>query len=216
MIVILILVSLLGVGAAVTVPGWSDLLMLAGPCLAASLWLWWRGRAARPSEAPPVRRGASPFRRGKPRQAGPVGPHVILDGSNILYWQDNTPSMEPVVQAVRLMLGKGFAVGVMFDANAGYKIGERYLDDHHMARRLGLPEDRVLVVPKGVAADEYILKAARGLGARVVTNDRYRDWAEVFPEVARPGFLIRGGVQGGKLWLNERDLVAGETAPASP
>lgn len=124
--------------------------------------------------------------------------------------------MEPVLQAVRLMQGKGFSVGVVFDANAGYKVGEKYLDDRHMAARLGLPEDRVLVVPKGVPADAYILKAAQELGARVVTNDRYRDWAEVHPEVARPGFLIRGGVQGGMVWLNARDLAAGEDVPVRP
>ena len=39
MIVILVLISLLGVVAAVALPGWSDLLLLSGPCLLASLAL---------------------------------------------------------------------------------------------------------------------------------------------------------------------------------
>ena len=104
-------------------------------------------------------------------------------------------------------------MGVMFDANAGYKLQDRYQDDRHMARQLRLPEDRVLVVPKGVPADQYILTAARDLGARVVTNDRYRDWLERFPEAAEPGFLIRGGAsEAGEVWLNPRDLAA--AAPA--
>jgi hypothetical protein len=216
MIVILAFLSLLGVVAAVVLPGWSDLVLLAGPCLLASLWLWWRGRIGRVRKAEPKGRSGRPLRRGKAQPMAPSGPQAILDGSNILYWQDNTPSLEPVLQVIRIMAGKGYAVGVMFDANAGYKIGERYLDDRHLAGRLGLPDDRVLVVPKGVPADQYILGAARKLGARVVTNDRYRDWAEAHPEVARPGFLIRGGVREGAVWLNERDLAAGEPATAGP
>lgn len=39
------------------------------------------------------------------------------------------------------------------------------------------------------------------MGARIVTNDRYRDWAEAHPEIATPGHLIRGGWREGKLWL---------------
>jgi len=35
----------------------------------------------------------------------------------------------------------------------------------------------------------------------VVSNDRFRDWAEAHPEVLEPGRLIRGGFRGGKLWL---------------
>lgn len=222
MIVFFALLSLLGVVVAVVLPVWSDLLLLAGPCLVACLWLIWRGAQSgrRLRDAHSETSGPTPFRRenvGREKAGrSKAGPHVIIDGSNVMHWQDNVPSLGPVISAVRQMEAKGFTVGVIFDANAGYKIHDRYQDDHHMARRLGLPEDRVLVVPKGVSADEYILKAARGLGARVVTNDRYRDWLEAFPEAAGPGFLIRGGVKAGDLWLNERDLVAGAAAPVRP
>ncbi|SDZ60416.1 hypothetical protein SAMN05444004_13012 [Jannaschia faecimaris] len=43
---------------------------------------------------------------------------------------------------------------------------------------------------------------ARDMGAIVVTDDRYRDWADDFPEVRRKGHLVRGGYRDGKLWLN--------------
>lgn len=191
MIVILALFSLLGVVAAVALPGWSDLLLLAGPCLVASLWLWWRARA-------------------KPL---PAGPHVIIDGSNVMHWQDNVPSLVPVVSAVLALEAKGFTVGVIFDANAGYKVEDRFLGHPAMARRVNLPEDRVFVVPKGAVADHYILMAARDLGARVVPNDRYRDWVEAFPEVAEHGFLIRGSANDrGEVTLNAGDLAAGVAA----
>ena len=78
----------------------------------------------------------------------------------------------------------------------------RYRHDGAMASLLGLPVAQVMVVPKGQVADGWILAAARDLGAPVVTNDRYRDWAEVHPEVTEPGRLIRGGVREGKIWLD--------------
>ena len=53
-----------------------------------------------------------------------------------------------------------------------------------------------------------ILDAARHLDARVVTNDRYRDWAGDYPEVTKSGFLIRGGFGKKGLWLNEKALAA--------
>ncbi|MFM2356510.1 MAG: hypothetical protein RLZZ528_2246, partial [Pseudomonadota bacterium] len=90
---------------------------------------------------------------------------------------------------------------VVFDANAGYKLGGGWQGDRAMARRLGLSVDRVQVVPKGTIADSFILMAARGLGARIVTADRYRDHAGDYPEVSEPGRLIRGGVREGTVWV---------------
>lgn len=211
MIVILAFLSLFGVVVAVVLPGWSDLLLLAGPCLAASLWLLWRGLRSRRRRRDALvgKSGPSPFRR-KARAQASTGPHVIIDGSNVMHWQGNMPSLVPVVAAVLALEARGFTVGVIFDANVGYKIHDRFLGHHAMARRVNLPEDQVFVVPKGTVADQYILMAARDLGARVVTNDRYRDWLEAFPEAAEPGFLIRGSANDrGEVTLNAGDLAAG-------
>ncbi len=40
------------------------------------------------------------------------------------------------------------------------------------------------------------------MGAIVITNDRFRDWAYTFPEVRRKGHLVRGGYRAGALWLD--------------
>ena len=130
---------------------------------------------------------------------------VVIDGSNVMYWQGGSPDIETVQSVVRQLAKAGFTPGVMFDANAGYLLEDRYLHDGAFAKRLGLPQDRVMVVPKGVQADAYILKAARDRGAVIVTNDRFRDWAGDYPEVAHDGYLIRGGYRDGALWL---DLAA--------
>lgn len=74
---------------------------------------------------------------------------------------------------------------------------------------------QIVVVPKGTQADSHILTAARGLGARIVTNDRFRDWADMFPEVHDKGHLIRGGYRDGVLWLDLVDRGAPVQRPAA-
>lgn len=142
---------------------------------------------------------------GKRGKKAPVDvlPRVIVDGSNVIHWDSGAPSLEPLRAVLRDIEAKGMMPGVIFDANAGYKINDRYLDDGAFATLLGLPDASVLVVPKGTPADRFILEAARSMGARIVTNDRYRDWEDSFPEVRQPDLLIRGGFRHGKLWLKD-------------
>lgn len=161
-------------------PGFSALTLLAVPWALASLILILRAPRRRPA--------ASNW--------------VVVDGSNVMHWQDNTPRLSSLRAVVDHLTALGFSPGVVFDANAGYKISARYQHDGALGRLLGLPADRVLVAPKGSPADPLILAAARDLGARIVSNDRFRDWAEAHPEVTRPGHLIRGGFDHGKLWLD--------------
>jgi hypothetical protein len=126
---------------------------------------------------------------------------VLIDGSNVMHWQDRTPSLDPVKAVVAQLIAQGYVPGIVFDANAGWKLMGRYLHDGEFARLLGLEDRQVLVVPKGTQADPFLLQTAREFGARIVTNDRYRDWAEHHPEVQEPGFLIRGGMRDGQVWL---------------
>lgn len=134
-------------------------------------------------------------------RAGRRGPlkWIVVDGSNVMHWKDGLRQLETVREVVQSLSSDGFSVGVVFDANAGYKIAGRYQNDYALAVQLGLPEAQVFVVPKGTQADPYLLMSARKINARVVTNDRFRDWAEAYPETGDPGFLIGGGYRAGKL-----------------
>jgi Zc3h12a-like Ribonuclease NYN domain len=176
---ILVLTALSGTIAALTLPGQSDYLLLTAPCLIASLCLLLRA-----------------ILRRKPQN------FIIIDGSNVMHWKDGTPQVDVLRDVIQHLTTLGFTPGVIFDANAGHKLAGRYQHDAAMGVRLGLPEDRIIVVPKGTPADPTILAAARDLGARIVTNDRYRDWAEAHPEITTPGHLIRGGYRDGHLWLD--------------
>ena len=143
------------------------------------------------------------FRHPKSRHA--AEDWILVDGSNVMHWQDNTPRIAPVREVVRQLKALGYVPGVVFDANAGWKLEGRYLHDGDFARLLGLEKRQVLVVPKGTQADPYLLETAAEFGARIVTNDRFRDWAEEHPQVREPGFLIWGDMKDGKVQLQRTD-----------
>ena len=128
---------------------------------------------------------------------------ILVDGSNVMHWQDNVPTLAPVHAVVQELRRLGYVPGVVFDANAGWKLQGRYLHDGDFARLLGLERRQVLVVAKGTPADPFLLQTAAEFEARIVTNDRFRDWADAHPKVREPGFLIRGGMRDGKAWLAE-------------
>lgn len=193
---LLFLASLAALATAFALPGLSDLVLLTLPCAIASLILLLRARltrAARPRPPRPWDRPPTP--RAKPKV-------ILIDGSNVMHWKDGTPKIETLREVVVRLTALGFTPGVVFDANAGYLITGRFQRDHELGAFLDLPTDRVMVVDKGTPADPTLLAAARDLGARIVTNDRYRDWAEAHPEVRTPGFLIRGGYRDNRLWLD--------------
>lgn len=186
--VLLLLLSLVGVAVALVLPGYEDFILLAAPCAIAALVVLLRALVAR-IKAPPDPE-AEPNR-------------ILIDGSNVMHWKDNTPQIATLREVIAHLRGLGFAPGVIFDANAGYLLKGKYKHDDAMAGYLGLAEDWVMVVPKGTIADSYLLTVARDVGAPIVTNDRYRDWAGEYPEITQPGRLIRGGYRDGVLWLDD-------------
>ncbi|WP_163848063.1 NYN domain-containing protein [Pseudooceanicola aestuarii] len=150
------------------------LLVLALPLLALALRRWRRGRRA----------------------------YVVVDGSNVMHWKTGAPDPACLREVITHLAAQNLVVTVIFDANVGYKLRGTYMDDAALARVLRLPAAHVQVAPRGTPADPMILAAARRLRARVVSDDRFRDWAEDYPEVTRPGLLWRGGFRRGRLWLD--------------
>lgn len=143
------------------------------------------------------------WRDHRPRAPKARAVEILVDGSNVMWWDGDTPKVETLVAVLALLQRRGFKPGVIFDATAGHRLFGRYRDDGFMARALDLPEAQVFVVPKGESADRFLLTAARDRGTVIVTNDRYREWLEDFPFAAEPGRLMRGGFADGALWLGE-------------
>lgn len=183
--VIILFVTLVASTVALSVPSLSDLILVTGPCVLASLLLILQASLRR------GRHGAEKY--------------VVIDGSNVMHWKDGTPQIEALHEVVAHLMAHGFTPGVVFDANVGHLVAGKYQHDGAMGKLLGLQQDNVIVVNKGSPSDPVILATARDLGARIVTNDRYRDWVEAHPEIKEPGHLIRGGYRDGQLWL---DLAA--------
>lgn len=148
------------------------------------LWLTWRGLGRKPGKN----------RLGKRQQ-------IIVDGSNVMYWKDGEPRLDSVAEVLAKLSKMGFDPGVIFDANVGYLLTGNHKNDEAMSKLLRVSKESVLVAPKGTTADTMILQAARDLGARIVTNDRFRDWYEAYPEVSKPGYLIQGRYQQGDIKL---------------
>lgn len=119
----------------------------------------------------------------------------------MIYWLDNTPQLAPLLQVVHDISKRGMRPGVVFDANVGYKLTGKFMGERDLSRMLSLPKDQILVVPKGAQADPFLLETARDLKALIVTNDRYRDWVDRYPDVARPDRLVRGSMRDGRVWL---------------
>lgn len=176
-----------------------DSLMLLLPVAIAALVLLfrhWPRRDRKPKVQP--RRP----RRGTHRSARPPkSKTIIVDGSNVMHWKDGTPRIETLIEVLHQLDRDGYAPGVVFDANAGYKLEDRYLRESDFARLLDMPQDRIMVVPSGEQADPVVLAAARDFNAPILSNDRFRDRLEDHPEIRAPGKMMRGGYRNGELWL---------------
>jgi hypothetical protein len=173
--------------------------LLASVITLAALLIWMR--AAFAARVPILRR------RRRRRRAGQGYPPderrwVVIDGSNVMFWQDETPSLSTVSAVVGEVKKAGLTPLVWFDANAGYKVGDRYMNPRDLSRAIGVSRKQVRVAPKGSPADPLLLGDAARLGTGVVSNDRYRDWAEAFPSVTQPGVLVRGRITDGAAQLD--------------
>jgi len=126
-------------------------------------------------------------------------PHaIVVDGSNVMHWGDG-PSADVLTRVLRALERKGHNPIVFFDANVGYVLGDRYFNERVLSDMLGMPEQQICVVSKGVIADEAILMFASDHGLRVVSNDRYRDWRVRFPHADTKGVLLGGAWRDGSV-----------------
>lgn len=121
----------------------------------------------------------------------PLKATVVVDGSNVMHWGGDA-SMMVLRRVVGALVQKDHTPIVLFDANVGWKLFDRYQDDAAMAAHLGLPSRQVFVVSKGEVADERILHLADELDLPVVSNDRFRDWSVHYPWVSDKGRTLRG------------------------
>jgi len=120
-----------------------------------------------------------------------------------MYW-GGEPSEIVLKAVIQSLQSKGFAPIVVFDANAGYKLRNHFLDEAGLARLCGLKAKSVILMESGIVADKRILEIAKKSRLVVVSNDQYRDWTVSFPFVRKKGRILRGTWKGGAVVWHKR------------
>ena len=115
-----------------------------------------RGRHPERSTSKRPKRDSGPVRAAKAIRPDRDRNWILVDGSNVMHWEDNTPHVEPLRRVVTALKAQGLDPGVVFDANAGWKLFGRYMGEGELSQIIGLPQDQVLVVPKGSPADPWL------------------------------------------------------------
>lgn len=135
---------------------------------------------------------ATPLRNGKPERHVWSARSTVIDGSNVAHWGSNTPTIDAVRAVVAQLKTEGSDPIAVFDANIGFKVSNRFLNNSELAAQIGLLPNRVEVVPKGEIADIRVFEIAMQLSAPIVSNDLYRDHlaARFIPK--RRGFFAFG------------------------
>jgi hypothetical protein len=102
---------------------------------------------------------------------------AIIDGSNVAHAGDGEKAS---LHAVRLVMDKlteeGYEPVIVVDAALRHQI-----DDREGYESM-VEDGKIKQAPAGTDADYFILSFARELDAAVVSNDRFRDREQAFPE----------------------------------
>jgi predicted nucleic acid-binding protein len=119
---------------------------------------------------------------------------IIIDGANVAYEERSAggrPKLSNLLRVRRELEERGFEVLILVDASLKYDI-----DDQTQLESL-IASQQVRQVPAGTDADFFIIQLAEQLDARIVTNDRYKDYADRFPWIPErrlPYMIVKGEV----------------------
>jgi hypothetical protein len=118
-----------------------------------------------------------PLLRGMEAENNGTGRTAIVDGSNVAH---SSEGGEAKLENIRLVCDKlreqGYTPIVVVDAALRHQIDER--DEYESM----VDDGAIRQAPAGTDADYFILSFARELDASVVSNDRFKDRLEAFPE----------------------------------
>ena len=104
-------------------------------------------------------------------------PVVLVDGSNVAHSSEaEQPSLADIVAVCNKLRSEGLEPVVVVDAALRHQI-----DDRKGYERL-VEDGLIRQAPAGTDADYFILSFARELEAKIVSNDRFRDRLESFPD----------------------------------
>ena len=119
---------------------------------------------------------------------------VVIDGAYVAYEVKSAggkPKLSNLLKVQREMEERGFDTVIIVDASLKYDI-----DDQTQMTAL-IESQHIRQVPAGTDADFFILDIADQHGARIVTNDQYRDYRDRYPWIQDrrlPYMIVKGEV----------------------
>ena len=122
---------------------------------------------------------------------------VIIDGSNVAHSSEGEKALLSNIRLVRdKLIEEGYTPVVLADAALRHQI-----DDPPAFEQL-VENGTIKQAPAGTDADYFILAFARELDANIVSNDRFKDRVEAFPEVQKR--VIRYMIVNGEVVFERR------------
>lgn len=132
----------------------------------------------------------------RPGKQPPAKPVIVVDGSNVMHWRDDRPSVRTLALVLDDLTARGYAPHVFFDANVGYKLFGRAIEHGELADQLELSAAQITLAPSRTPADPLLIGFAIRAGVQVVSNDRFMDWRAAFPQIGEKAFLVKGRIRG--------------------
>lgn len=116
---------------------------------------------------------------------------AIVDGSNVMHWDDQTPKIETLQAVIDLLVARRQTPHVVFDRNAGFKLTGKPASIAKI-RNLIARDVNMEYCPPSEPADISIIDLAIDLGAPIVSNDQFKDSIRARHVPKIKGFSVNG------------------------
>lgn len=132
-----------------------------------------------------------------------VANSLVIDAKNVIHGssQSQQPSLLILVGLLLDLHKRNITYKCFFDANTYYVFKDAQLLKEGQAYRelCRTFPDHFIEVPGGNRADDFILDWAHSRGSPIITNDRYRDYFEMYPWLEndskrRVSFAVHSGI----------------------
>ncbi len=116
---------------------------------------------------------------------------VIIDAANVAHYGkgEDKPKLKNIISAIKALEAGKHEFLILADASLRHSIDQK-------EQYLKLVEDKIIEeVPVGTVADHFILETAEQENAKILSNDKFRDFADEFHNIQqkRISFTITGG-----------------------
>lgn len=136
---------------------------------------------------------------------------ILIDGNNVMRATQGEyhPSYLSII--VRELSLRGCEWQIIADANIGYLIDKNATgqEKSEFANLREMAGPRFVMVPGGSRADEFLLLLANTDNASIITNDRYRNYAELYPWVRDASRLLKYMVVAGRILVPGLNMSLG-------